>query len=161
VSYELLLLPVPSGASVEEAGEALEVRLGGGHVFVDTSPPGEARRRALAAEVAAADPSLVEREDAPDGRVFLVAGGLQFEIAAGFVVCRVDYARQGEEAERVFKRLFAVAAAVVRNTGWRVYDPQGTLVVEIDDEGRDSTLEIYLTVVDQLLPGSNSGRDNG
>lgn len=153
VSYELLLLPVPPGASVEEVGEALEVRLGGGHVFVDRSEAGAARRRALAAEASEADPELREDEGAREGRIVLTGGGLQFEIDAGFVVCRVDYAREGEEAEEVFERLFRVVGAAVRETGWRVYDPQGATIVDADDQGRASTLEIYLTVVDQLRPG--------
>jgi hypothetical protein len=156
VSYELLLMPVPAGASVEEVGEALEVRLGGGHVFIDPAEAASARRRALAAEVAGADSVLVPADDAVDGRVVLAGGGLQFEIDSGFVACRVDYARQGEEAEQVFERLFRVVGAVVRETGWRVYDPQGATVVEADDEGRASTLEIYLTVIDQLLPGAGA-----
>jgi len=144
----LLLLPVPAGASVEEAGEALEVRVGGGHVFVDTSPTAVARRRALAAEAVGADPSLARDDAAPDGCIVLAAGGLQFEIDAAFVVCRADYAREGEEAEQVFERLFKVIGAAVRETGWRVYDPQGACVVEPDDDGRAATLEIYLSVVD-------------
>jgi len=153
VSYELLLLPVPPGASVEEAGEALQVRVGGGHAFLDTSASGETRRRALAAVAVGADPLLAVSDDAPTGRILLSAAGLQFEIDATFVVCRTDYAREGDEAERVFERLFKVVGAAVRETGWQVYDPQGACVVEPDDEGRDTTLEIYLTVVDQLLSG--------
>jgi len=150
VSYELLLLPVPPGASIEEAGEALEVRMGGGHVFVDRSAASETRRRALAAVAVGADPLLAVADDTSAGRIVLTAAGLQFEIDATFVVCRADYAREGEEAERVFERLFMVVGAAVRETGWRVYDPQGACVVEPDDDGRASTLEIYLTVVDQL-----------
>jgi len=152
VSYELLLLPVPPGASVEEAGEVLEVRLSGGHVFVDPSATSTARRRALAAEAVGADPALIEDDAAPGGRIVLTGGGLQFEIDARFVVCRVDYARGGDEAESVFERLFRVVGAVIRETGWCVYDPQGASVAEPDDEGRDATLEIYLSVIDQLPP---------
>ena len=157
MSYELLALPVPPGAEIEEAGEALEVRLAGDHVFRDRSPAAAARRRALAAIVVAADPALSEVEDGSDGRVVLADDhGMSVEIDAGFVVFRVAYAqaRDVEGVEETFERLFGAVGAVVRETGWRVYDPQEASAVAAGDAGRDATLEIYLTVLDQLHPGN-------
>jgi hypothetical protein len=158
VSYELLALPVPPGAAIEEAGEALEVRLAGDHVFRDSSESGAARRRALAAVVAGAEPSLAEREDASSDRLTLAtADGLSVEIDPAFVVFRVAYARDPDAVEAapdLFDRLFRVVGAVVRETGWRVYDPQEASSVSTGDAGRDATLEIYLSVIDQLPAGN-------
>lgn len=156
MSYELLALPVPPGAEIEEAGEALEVRLAGGHVFRDATAAGDARRRALAAVAVGADPSLaVAEEDAPHGRIVLAADdGVEVEIDSSFVALRVAYDRSADEAEHVFDRLFRIISAVVQETGWRVYDPQEARAVDAGDAGRDTTLEIFLTVLDQLRPGN-------
>jgi len=161
VSYEILVLPVPPGAEIEEAGEALEVRLSGGHVVVDPSATAAARRRALAAVVAAADATLVPAAARP-GRVGLQLAdgcGTHVDIVESFIVFRVDYSLTESAAAAHFDRLFRVVGATVRETGWHVYDPQGACAVGADDAGRDATLEIYLSVVDQLLP--DSGHQSG
>ncbi len=156
MSYEILVLPVPPGAEIEEAGEALEVRLAGGHVVVDPSTAAAARRRALAAVVAAAD-ALLEPIDGGAGGIGLQLAdslGLHVDIAESFVVFRVDYAMADDDAVALFERLFRVVGATVRDTGWRVYDPQGACAVDADDAGRDATLEIYMSVVDQMVASS-------
>ena len=156
MSYELLALPVPPGAEIEEAGEALEVRLTGGHVFRDGTPAGDARRRALAAVAVGADPSLAadEGEQGEDRILLRSDDGVGVEVDTEYVAFRVGYGVAADEAEEVFERLFRVVAAVVRETGWRVYDPQEARAVAADDAGRDATLEIFLTVLDQLRPGN-------
>ena len=151
MSYELLVLPVPPGAEIEEAGEALEVRLTGGHVFRDCSDSAAIRRRALAAVASAADAALVPAEEPRDGRIVLAAGdGVSVEIDAAFAVLRVPYSVGTANAEAAFERLFRVVGAIVRDTGWAVYDPQEASPVNSGDSGRDAALEIYLSVVDQL-----------
>lgn len=155
MSYELLALPVPPGAEIEEAGEALEVRLAGDHVFRDRSDSADARRRALAAAATDADASLDAVDDDEPGRILLAGeGGISVEIDSAFVVFRVAYAEDAEGVEEIFERLFRVVGAVVRETGWRVYDPQEAAAVGVGDEGREATLEIYLSVLDQLRPGN-------
>lgn len=151
MSYELLVLPVPPGAEIEEAGEALEVRLTGGHLFRDRSESAATRRRALAAVASAADAALAADDELRDGRIVLVAeDGVCVEIDASFVVCRVPYSVGSAGAEVAFERLFRVVGAIVRDTGWAVYDPQEASPVNSGDSGRDAALEIYLSVVDQL-----------
>lgn len=157
MSYELLALPVPPGAEIEEAGEALEVRLVGGHLYRDATPEGAARRRALAAVAVGADPDLTVSEDAADGPILLTTTtGVSVQIDTSFVVFRVGYGTSAASAVEVFERLFRVVGAVVRETGWCVYDPQEACAVDAGDAGRDSTLEIFLTVLDQLQPGNAS-----
>ncbi len=154
MSYDLLALPVPPGAEIEEAGEALSVRLAGGHVYADASPAAAARRRALAEVVADADPALAPVAAAPQGRIALSDdGGLRVHVTERFMSFHVAYAGGGRAAADIFARLFRVAGAALRETGWRLYDPQGACGVEADDDGREATLELYLSVVDQLLPG--------
>ena len=156
MSYEILVLPVPPGAEIEEAGEALEVRLAGGHVAADPAPAARARRRALAAAICAADPALRERtaDDAGVGIVLADGRGMIADLTETHVAFRVSYSHADEDAEALFERLFDIVGAAVRETGWRVYDPQGACAVDVDDDGRDATLEIYQSVVDQLLPES-------
>ncbi len=150
----MLALPVPPGAAIEEAGEALEVRLIGGHVHRDRSPASVARRRALAATAVAADSTLVEQRGGEEGRIALAAAdGIHVEIDAAFVVFRIAYARDPDDAEAAFERLFRVVHAIVRETGWRVYDPQEACGIAAGDDGRAATLEIFLSVLDQLRAG--------
>ena len=47
-----------------------------------------------------------------------------------------------------------VVAVAAEATGWRAYDPQEAEAVSLDEAGCEATLEIYLTVMDQLRPSS-------
>jgi len=153
MSYELLALPLPPGAEIEEAGEALEVRLAGGHVYADGSPEAVRRRTELARVVTAADAALTPERDVPVGRLRLTDGAeISVEIDARFALVRVAYGSAGARAVALFERVFRIVAALVGATGWKIYDPQGACAVDAGDEGRDATLEIYESVVDQLLP---------
>ena len=163
MAYELFLLPVAPGADLEEAGEALLARLeGADEVAAD----------------AAADPALaalldiVRRGDAAIGpaptRTVSGAGvrpvpvadlrgahGIEVTVSRAFVRFRVPFQHRGDDADAVFERLFRLLASVAAATGWLAYDPQEAIPVALDDAGRDETLEVYLTVMDQLRPGGS------
>lgn len=163
MGYELFLFPVPGGADVEETGEALLVRLTGGHERTRLTDAGRAAAERLARDLVAADPDLAA---APAG-VEALPGAVELRAASGLVVAITDrfarflvpFAHQGEAAEAAFRQLFALLAVVADATGWRPYDPQEGEAVLLDDATRDSVLEIYLTVMDQLrpTPGSMGG----
>ena len=75
------------------------------------------------------------------------------DVATGFVRLQMPFDCIGDEAHERFDELFAVLSNVVAETGWMVYDPQDASPVPVDEKGRQSTLEIYLSVMDQLRPG--------
>ncbi len=151
MSYELLALPVPPGGDLEECAEALVVRLAGGHQRPDTSADGLARRDEIAAVARAADPALQPPSDGPDATLVVADGaGFRADVGPRFARVSVAYSTDAEEAEALFGRLFAVLGAIVAATGWAVYDPQEAGGIGVDEESRDATLEIYLSVVDQL-----------
>lgn len=161
VAYEIFLLPVPSGADPEESGEALLARLGDLEEAPEavTSDPGCA---AIVAALRAADatvgpaPSRAGAAPGPEAVVVtdLRSGaGIEITVARTFARFRVPFQHRGEDAEAVFERLFRLLTAGSAATTWRAYDPQEAEAVPLSDEGRDATLEIYLTVMDQLRPG--------
>ena len=78
-----------------------------------------------------------------------------------FARLRVPFAHHGDAATAAFQQLFHVLAALVRATGWRVYDPQEAAAVQVDEGALEETLEIYLTVMDQLRPGGPSRSTGG
>jgi hypothetical protein len=169
VAYEIFLLPVAPGADVEEAGEALLARLEGaaetpGAVPVDAAPLLEALRNT--------DPTLGPAPDAPPTHAAFrsaaqgggqpaipvarlrAAFGIEVTLARAFARFRVPFHHRGEEAEAVFHRLFRLLGACAAATDWRAYDPQEAEGVPTDDVGRDTVLEIYLSVMDQLRPAA-------
>jgi hypothetical protein len=156
VGYELFLFPVPGGADVEETGEALLVRLTRGHERTKLTDAGRAAAERLARDLVAADPEL---SAAPAGGGAL-PGAVELRAASGMVVAITDrfarflvpFSHEGEAAEAAFHQLFRLLAVVADATGWRPYDPQEGEAVRLDDATRDSVLEIYLTVMDQLRP---------
>jgi phage terminase large subunit-like protein len=157
VGYELFLFPVPGGADVEETGEALLVRLTRGHERTRLTEAGRAAAERLARNLVAVDPEL---SAAPAG-VEALPGAVELRAASGLVVAITDrfarflvpFAHEGEAAVAAFRQLFTLLAVVADATGWRPYDPQEGEAVALDDATRDSVLEIYLSVMDQLRPG--------
>ena len=82
------------------------------------------------------------------------AAGIDVTVARSFVRFRVPFRHRGDDAEAVFDRLFRMLGAVAAATAWSAYDPQEAECVPIDETGRDVTLEIYQSVMDQIGPGS-------
>ena len=90
------------------------------------------------------------------------AHGIDVTVSRGFARFRVPFEHRGDDADAVFEGLFRMLAAVADATGWHAYDPQEAERLPLDDGGRDATLEIYLTVMDQLRPdGALGGRRRG
>ena len=159
MAYELFLLPVPDGADVEETGEALLVRLTRGHERTTLSAAALARAQDIARRLTDAEPDLVVSPAVIEGSIELNAtSGLQIALTDRFARFLVPFAHHGEAAGAAFRQLFSLLALVAEVTGWRSYDPQEGEAVALDDATRDSVLEIYLTVMDQLRPaGSVTG----
>lgn len=164
MAYEIFLLPVPAGADPEEAGEALVVRLD--DVAEQPQPPAaDPAIAVIVAALVAAAPTLRSAPDrdpapaaGPAGRAVPVtemcdAAGIEVTVARTFARFRVPFQHRGDDADAVFDRLFRLLEAGAAATGWRAYDPQEAEVVPIDATGRDTTLEIYLSVMDQIGPG--------
>lgn len=162
---------MPAGADPEESGEALLARLVDAPLSADAEPA-DAASAALVKALRDADTSIAPappsasasvRVAAPDAKpvhVTLLRAGSGVEIAVSrhFARFRVPFQHRGEDAESVFDRLFRLLGAVSAATGWRAYDPQEAEGVALDDAGRDATLEIYLTVMDQLRPAGTGLR---
>lgn len=160
MAYDIFLLPVAPGGDVEEAGEALLARLesaneAAGELDADAAP--------LLAALRAADPTLGPAPDAPApaaGAATLpvarlrTSGGIEVTLARAFARFRVPFQHRGEDAEAVFERLFRLLGAGSAATEWRAYDPQEAEAVSTDDAGRDTVLEVYLSVMDQLRPAA-------
>ncbi len=166
MAYELYLLPAAAGADIEEAGEALVARVD--RFDEATTAPaalpelaalvGAVRRvdAALVADAGAAPPELAQRPGRPLPVVTMRdPAGLELTLARSFARIRIPFDRQGEDARAVFDRAFRILAAAAEQTGWRAYDPQDAGGAALDDDGRDQSLLIYLTVMDQLrTPGA-------
>ena len=167
MAYELFLLPVIPGADLEEAGEALLARLEGA-AETQAPSPADAASGALVTALRDADPTFgpaPTRDDASEcppaadaPRVPVVelrdSVGIEVSAARGFARFRVPFHHRGDDAAAVFERLFRLLGAAAAATGWRAYDPQEAEPVALDDDGREATLEIYLSVMDQLRPAS-------
>lgn len=165
MAYEIFLLPVAPGADLEEAGEALLALLEGA-----TEVPGDAASdpglSAVLGAVRAGDAAVGPAPDVPAAAsgprpvpVVVLRGphGIEVTASRGFARFRVPFQHRGDDADAVFERLFRLLASVARATGWQAYDPQEAEPVPLDETGRDATLEIYLTVMDQLRPDGASG----
>lgn len=156
MGYEVFLFPVPVGADVEETGEALLVRLTRGHERTRLTDAGRAAAEKIARGIVAADPDL----GAPNAGVEALPGALELRATSGLVIGITDrfarflvpFTHQGDAADAAFRQLFKVLGVVVAATGWRSYDPQEGESLALDDAARESVLEIYLTVMDQLRP---------
>jgi len=156
VGYELFLLAVPDGADVEETGEALLGRLQRGQQRANVTPEARARAEGLAGRLTTTVPDLARTNEAASG----IAGAIELRSDAGLEVALADrfarflvpFAHSGEAAATAFRQLFTLLAVAAGITGWRAYDPQEAEAISLDDAGRDTVLEIYLTVMDQLRP---------
>ena len=82
--------------------------------------------------------------------------GLSIVVAPSFVRVQLPFDWSGDEAKDRFTQLFDVLARVVDATGWQVYDPQDAAPVSVDEPGLRATLDIYLSVMDQIRPGGSS-----
>lgn len=167
MAYELFLLPVMPGADLEEAGEALLARLEDA-VETQAASPGDAASAALVSALRGADPTFGpaptrdNESESPAGadsvKVPVVelrdSIGIEVSAARGFARFRVPFHHRGEDAAEVFARLFRLVAVAADATGWRAYDPQEAEAVSLDEAGCGATLEIYLSVMDQLRPSS-------
>ena len=160
MAYELYLLPLPRGADVEDEGEALLARL----ARFDEVPAAGEDRGALD-EVTDAlrrtDADLADAGDAVPATApprpvavarLLGGGGIEVTVARSFVRVRVPFQHWGDDADAVFARVFRLLGAAQGATGWTAYDPQDADGVALDDAGREQTLLIYLTAMDQLRP---------
>lgn len=159
MAYELFLLPVPPGGDVEEVGEALLARLDCAEEI--SVPASDAGAAPVIAALRATDPTLAP---APARAATMAGGpavqvmemraaaGIEVAVARGFVRVRVPFEHRGDDAGTVFDRVFRLLGASSAATGWRVYDPQQADAADLDDEGRESALEVYLSVMDQLRP---------
>ncbi|MCE9634589.1 MAG: hypothetical protein K8T90_02700 [Planctomycetes bacterium] len=167
MAYELFLLPLMPGADLEEAGEALLALLEGAVETQAPSPP-DAASAALVGALRNADPTFGpaptrdNESESPAGsgplKVPVVelrdSIGIEVSAARGFARFRVPFHHRGDDAHEVFDRLFRLVAVAAAATGWRAYDPQEAEAVSLDEAGCEATLEIYLTVMDQLRPSS-------
>lgn len=169
MAYEVFLLPVADGADVEEAGEALLARLAGAEEAPDVGAPDPAVS-AVTEALRVADPALHAAPDRPapaaGGRVIAVtwlrdAAGIDVTVTRSFARFRVPFHHRGADAESAFDRLFRLLGAASAVTGWRAYDPQDAAAVVLDAEGRDATLEIYLSAMDQIRPAPPGARGSG
>lgn len=156
MGYELLLLPVPEGADIEEFGEALSVRVQGGHA----RPPASTVARELSALLGGSVPGLRVTAAPPEASPIEMQGPADLRLAITDAFLRVDvpYGLFGEAAEETFGQVFKVLVAAAGSTGWRAYDPQEAAATSIDDDGRHATQELYLSVMDQLYPDRLPGR---
>lgn len=173
MAYDLYLLPVPPGADPEEAGEALLARLDEAVEQAET-PPSDPGSAALVVALRAADPALrlaperTARAYGPNGATRPIpvtdlrdAVGIEVTVSRTFARFRIPFEHRGDDAGAVFDRLFRLLAAAEFATGWSAYDPQEAEGVPIGDIGREQTLEIYLSVMDQIAPGVASGGGAG
>lgn len=157
MAYELFVLPVPDGADIEEAAEALLARLNLGHERALGSSDAVRRLDEIAQRVLAVDGGGLRLldEGSAEIRDLRSDDGLHVTVAERHARFRVPFAHAGEEADALFDRLFRLLGAAAAHSGWRVYDPQAACGVAPDDAGRASTLEIYLSAMDQLNPGAS------
>lgn len=164
MAYEFYLLPAAAGADVEEAGEALLARL---TRFEETRvgpaalPEAVPVANALRATDAALEPFPPAPESAHPARplpVLLLGDGTGLEVTLGrtFARVRVPFEHRGEAARAVFDRAFRILTSAASVTGWRAYDPQDAEELLLGDEGRESSLLIYLTAMDQIRPAGAS-----
>jgi len=159
VGYELYALPVPIGGDLEEAGETLLALLRTGHVRGPHSTENKAK---AAAVVTALEIGCGFRPE-PTGEAagaatgawtrLAAASGILATVAPGFVRIQLPFDWVGEVAGGHFERLFEALQRVVEETGWQIYDPQDAARVSVDAGGLQTTLDIYLSVMDQLRPG--------
>ncbi len=158
MSYELYLLPVPAGADIEEAGEALLARIQLGHERDAADDAARDRRDDLARQILTEDSVLTAVRESDSGRPrigFPREGredGFGITVADRFARVDVPFDHAGEDAAQLFESLFVALAAVRSSSGWELYDPQCARPVSVDPAGRDSTLEVYLSVMDQIHP---------
>jgi len=155
VGYELYVLPVPRGGDLEESAEALLTLLRSGHDRFPRSAGALDRVEKVVAVLSTdcgLDPAAPSKSPATWRRL-QSDGGLQVTVAPAFVRLQLPFDWIGEQAEEQFTRLFDVLASIVRETGWEVYDPQDAAPVTVDEPGLRSTLDIYLSVMDQIRPG--------
>ncbi len=162
MAYELFLLPVPAGADVEETAEALLALISLGHDRGRGTQAARERVDALVGRLVAAEPALVRDppRDASPGAVELrAASGLVVTVTDRYVRLLVPFVLRGDAATEELQRLFRVASQTADATGWRPYDPQEAEGIALDEASCDAALEVYLTVMDQLLPagGPRSG----
>lgn len=156
MAYELYVLPVPPGGDVEESGEALLALEQDGLLTAD--PSDEAARRVDAVVDALQISGLGFKTDRRAEGVRLHApSGLQVGVTTRFVRFRVPFDRDGEAARHSFDELFDLISRTVRETGWKVYDPQDARAVTPDRAGCQATLDIYLSAMDQIRPGPYGG----
>ena len=155
MSYDLYVLPVPDGADIEESGEALLARLTLGHERASDAPEAARERSRVADVLRAAEPTLDTVDATSSHRIVgRFPSGVELTVADRYLHLRVPFDHRGDPAAGLFEALFRLLAVAVEETGWRVYDPQEARGVDVDDASRDSTLEIYLSVMDQLNPGA-------
>ena len=163
MAYVLFALRVPAGADLEEAAEALAVRLATGIERGD--PALSSVRDDVATVIRAAEPAMTPTTADVVGASALTDGaGVRVDVHEQFVRLRVGYLADADIASAVMDRVFGVLAAVLRTRdAWSVYDPQGVHAVTLDDAGRAATLELYQSVVDQVAPTpfGGSARDTG
>jgi hypothetical protein len=156
VGYEVFLVPVTAGADVEDAAEALIVRLARGHERTRMTEAGRAEAQRLSSRLSIVDPDLVAaREGAealPGSMELRATSGVTIVITDRFARFVVPFALLGEAAARAFREMFDLLAAAAQATGWSTYDPQVGASAPIDEASCDSALEIYLSVMDQLRP---------
>jgi len=161
----MFLVAVPQTGDVEEAGEALLVRLSRGHERTKLSAGGRERGELLAAHLAKTEPGLAAVEDArtelPGTIELRSASGLQVVISDRFARFLIPFVHDGESAEASFRQLFALLAAGAGASGWYPYDPQEGAAVAVDEESCGAALEIYLSVMDQLRSAGPAGGVRG
>ena len=153
VDYEILALRLPPGADVEEAAEALSVRLAASLPVVSTDAGGRERREATARRVRIADPRLARpaagAETNGGAPLRLTDGvGVRVDVGDDFVRWRVGLVRDAEAAAGIFDGVFRALTALAGE--WQFYDPQRAASLAAGEDCRASTLELYLSVVDHV-----------
>lgn len=165
VGYELYALAVPPGGDLEEAGETLLALLRAGHVRGPHSQENVDKAEAVVSALqvgcgfrpeVSAGGSASAASSATAWTRLTAASGILATVAPGFVRIQLPFDWVGDVADGHFERLFEALERVVEETGWQIYDPQDATRVSVDETGRRVTLDIYLSVMDQLRPGRSA-----
>jgi hypothetical protein len=76
--------------------------------------------------------------------------GIQISVYATHVTITIPYWHDGEEANAAFDEIARYARVIVREGGYRIYDPQVERVLNDLDDAHDAILGSYVGIVRQI-----------